>query len=49
MFGLWVAITAQKIKFSFKDFPLTILSHLLKKSLMQNFIFCAVWAAVVEC
>ena len=42
--------TAQKIKFSIKDFfnkcdqirrKLRIWSHLLKKSLMQNFIFCA--------
>ena len=43
--------TAQKIKFSIKDFlnrcdqirrELRIWSHLLKKSLMQNFIYCAV-------
>ena len=43
--------TAQKIKFSIKDFFskcdqirsfLRIWSHLLKKSLMKNFIFCAV-------
>ena len=43
--------TAQKMKFSIKDFfskcdqirrKLRIWSHLLKKSLMQNFIFCAV-------
>ena len=42
---------AQKIKFSIKDFfskcdqicsLLLIWSHLLKKSLMENFIFCAV-------
>ena len=42
--------TAQKIKFSIKDFFsicgqirsfLRIWSHLLKKSLMENFIFCA--------
>ena len=42
-------ITAQKMKFSIKDFFskcdqirsfLRILSHLLKKSLMENFIFC---------
>ena len=42
---------AQKMKFSFKDFfckcdqipkKLRIWSHLLKKSLMENFIFCAV-------
>ena len=43
--------TAQKIKFSIKDFFskceqirsfLRIWSHLLKKSVMENFIFCAV-------
>ena len=45
--------TAQKMKFSIKDFfsrydqirrKLRIWSHLLKKSLMENFIFCAVYA-----
>ena len=44
-------VTAQKIKFSIKDFFskceqirsfLRIWSHLLKKSVMENFIFCAV-------
>ena len=43
--------TAQKMKFSIKDFLskcnqicgfLRIKSHLLKKSLMENFIFCVV-------
>ena len=43
--------TTQKIKFSIKDFfskcdqirrKLWIWSYLLKKSLMENFIFCAV-------
>ena len=43
--------TAQKMKFSIKDFSskcvqirsfLRIWSHLLEKSLMENFIFCAV-------
>ena len=43
--------TAQKMKFSIKDFfskcdqirrKLRIWSHLLKKSLMENFFFCAV-------
>ena len=43
--------SAQKVKFSIKDFFnkcdqirsfLRIWSHLLKKSLMENFIFCAV-------
>ena len=40
-----VFCTAQKIKFSIKDFFSKrdkIRSHLLKKSLMENFIFCAV-------
>ena len=44
-------LTAQKMKFSINDFFskceqirifLQICSHLLKKSLMENFIFCAV-------
>ena len=44
--------TAQKMKFSIKDFfskcdqirkKLRIWSHLLKKSLMENFIFCALF------
>ena len=44
--------TALKMKFSIKDFfsksdqirrKLRIWSHLLKKSLMENFVFCAVW------
>ena len=47
----WRKITAQKMKFSIKDFFsicdqihsfLRIWSHLLKKSSMENFIFCAV-------
>ena len=47
----FIAYTAQKIKFSIRDFPskcdqiysfLRIWSHLLEKSLMENFIFCAV-------
>ena len=47
-----ISDTAQKMKFSIKDFfskrdqirrKLRIWSHLLKKSLMENFIFCAVW------
>ena len=46
-----IRYTAQKIKFSMKDFFskcdqvrsfLRIWSHLLKKSLIENFIFCAV-------
>ena len=44
-------MTAQKMKFSIKDFFrkcdqirsfLGMWSHILKKSLMENFIFCAV-------
>ena len=47
--------TAQKMKFSIKDFSskcdqsrsfLRIWSHLLEKSLMENFIFCAVGVTV---
>ena len=50
-----VILTAQKMKFSIKDFFskydqirsfLRIWSHLLKKSLIENFFFCAVWCAV---
>ena len=41
-----ISYTAQKMKFSIKDFfrrNLQIWSHLLKKSLLENFIFlCAV-------
>ena len=49
MFSIYY--TTQKMKFSIKDFFsqcgqihsfLRIRSHLLKKSLMENFIFCAV-------
>ena len=32
--------TAEKMKFPINDF---FSKHLLKKSLMENFIFCAVW------
>ena len=48
-----IVLTAQKIKFSSEDFfskcdqirsKLRIWSHLLKKSLMENFIFCVVFA-----
>ena len=44
--------TVQKMKFSIKDFfckcdqirrKLRIWTRLLKKSLIENFIFCAVW------
>ena len=37
--GLPLTITAQKMKFSIKDFC----DHLLKKSLTENFIFCVVY------
>ena len=46
--------TAQEMKFSTKDFfskcdqirrKLRIWLHLLKKSLMENFLFCVVWDA----
>ena len=49
--------TAQKMKFSIKDFfseceqirrKLRIWSHLLKKSLMGNFIFCVVKVADLQ-
>ena len=49
--ALELTITTQKMKFAIKDFFsnydqirsfLRIWSHLLKKSLMENFIFCAV-------
>ena len=60
-----VTNTAQKMKFASKDFfskcelfrrKLRICSHLLKKSLMENFIFCAmkilsflqVWSYLLE-
>ena len=48
--------TAQKMKFSISDFfskldqiPMKprILSHLLKKSVLENFIFCAVRTKIV--
>ena len=48
---MFACYTAHKMKFSIKDFfskcdqirrKLRIWSHLLKKSLMENFIFCAV-------
>ena len=51
IFPLPFLITAQKMKFFIKDFfskydqickKLPIWSHLLKKCLMENFIFCAV-------
>ena len=40
--GLSLTITAQKMKFSIKDF-FSKWSHLLKKSLTENFIFCVVY------
>ena len=50
----WQINTAQKMKFSIKDFFskcdqigsfLRIWSHLLKESAMEDFIFCEVWYA----
>ena len=49
--------TAQKMKFSIKDFfskrdqirrKLRIWSHLLNKSLMENFIFCSVITLILK-
>ena len=49
---IWVNDTTQKMKFSIKDFfskcdqicwKLRICSHLLKRSSMENLIFCAMW------
>ena len=49
--------TAQTMKFSIKDFSskcdqtrsfLRIWSHLLEKSLMENFIFCAVFWVILS-
>ena len=49
------ADTIQKMKFPIKDFfnkcnrsKLRIWSRLLKKSLMENFIFCAVWSILSQ-
>ena len=51
----WDITTAQKIKFSIEDFfskcdqirrKLRIWSHLLKKPLIENLIFCAVYVAL---
>ena len=47
----WRAFTAQKMKFFIKDFFSSfqrIWSHLLKKSLIENLIFCAVFEAIVN-
>ena len=58
LFGKTKAVTAQKMKFSIKGFfskydqirrKLQIWSHLLKKSLMENFVFCAVNAEMKPC
>ena len=55
---LWnVTITAQKIKFFITDFFskcdqicsfLRIWSHLLKKSVMEKFIFCLVYCDILQ-
>ena len=56
MFNGLSADTAPKMNFSIKDFfskcdqihrKLRIWSHFVKKSLMENFIFCAVWRSVI--
>ena len=53
----YILVTAQNLKFSIKDFfskcdqirwKLQVWSHLLKKSLIENFIFCAVSLAKGE-
>ena len=52
-----ILVTAQNLKFSIKDFfnkcdqirrKRRVWSHLLKKSLIENFIFCAVSLAKGE-
>ena len=52
-----MTITAQKMKLSIKNFfskceqirsKLPIWSHLLKKSLLENFIFCAVNSEIIK-
>ena len=40
-FVISLSFTAQKMKFSIKDF-FSKWSHLLEKSLMENFLFCVV-------
>ena len=42
-------MAAQKMKFSIKDFVsfLRIWSHLMKKSLMENLIFCAAAGMII--
>ena len=58
MIVLVLRTTAQKLKISIKDFfgkcdqirkKLRICSHLLKKSLMESFIFCAVQWSTASC
>ena len=58
LISLILKFTAQKIKFSIKDFfskydqirtKLRIWLHLLKKSLTENFIFCAVSRTAATC
>ena len=43
-FVISLSFTAQEAKFSIKDF-FSKWSHLLKKSLMENFIFCLVYTS----
>ena len=54
LISIQIMVTLQKMKFFIKNFfrkrdqiriKLRIWSHLLKKSLMENFIFCAVGTA----
>ena len=47
-----LSYAAQTMKFSIKDFCSKcgrIWSHLLKKSLMENFIFCALLVSFLQC
>ena len=57
IYGEWEECTAQKIEFSIKDFfrkwdqvrqKRRIWSYLLKKPLMENFIFCTVVTALIK-
>ena len=43
LFEVWRSLNAQKMKISIKDFFSKCDPHLLKKSLMENFIFCRVY------
>ena len=43
LFEVWRSLNAQKMKISIKDFFSKCDPHLLKKSLMENVIFCTVY------